>query len=33
MTKELDKGTYEIVVKAELAGAIPVEKRKSIILW
>ncbi|HPR97306.1 MAG TPA: ABC transporter substrate-binding protein [Thermotogota bacterium] len=33
MTKDLDKGTYEITVKAELAGAIPVEKSKSIILW
>ena len=33
MTKDLDKGTYEIIVKAELAGAIPVEKSKSIILW
>jgi peptide/nickel transport system substrate-binding protein len=33
MTKELDKGTYEVIVKAELEGAVPVEKSKSIILW
>jgi peptide/nickel transport system substrate-binding protein len=33
MTKELDKGTYEIMVRAELEGAVPVEKSKSIILW
>jgi peptide/nickel transport system substrate-binding protein len=33
MTKELEKGTYEIIVKAEVPGAIPVEKSKSIILW
>jgi peptide/nickel transport system substrate-binding protein len=33
MTKELEKGTYDIIVKAELAGAVPVEKSKTIILW
>ncbi len=32
MTEEL-KGTQEIIVKAKLEGAVPVEKSKNIIIW
>lgn len=32
MTEELS-GTYEITVKAELEGSVPVEKTKNIIFW
>jgi hypothetical protein len=32
MTKDLS-GTIEVVVKAELEGAVPVEMRKNVIFW